>query len=166
MGRPRKVLAKRKPCGRIYKTVEGVEDPREVVAQQRVKHMGVTAKQSQSPLAGYMVGILFLRRKLELIHVAHYYSYLQSAPRGAGAIAPKEKVHTSINKTGFPVSPTRLKILKWLKPSEIKILDSVILERLTCSVDELKRILEKVPLSNGALWFMHECQNLTTRKPR
>lgn len=61
-GRKRNAMAERTPAGAIVR--ERQEDPRRVVAMQRMQHHGLPASDASSPLAGSVVGRMQLARVL------------------------------------------------------------------------------------------------------
>lgn len=161
-GRPRKINSPRKPGGRLY---HHKKDERFETGKIRVKRFGVTRAQSISPLAGYLAGVLYIRRRIELKHLAHYYSFLQLLPRsGAKAIEYKQRVQGGRFFVTWGLSGRYQLLLRRLGKEDMGCLNDLARDQLTCPISRLKRLLIKVPLTPEGTRFSLWCEMHNPRK--
>lgn len=139
-------------------------DDRYEVASTRIKRFGVTRQQSVSALSGYLAGVLYLRGDITNEHLGRFYSFLQLVPRGdVRAIMVRERVQggrfrmPSVGSRGYHL------LLKRLGRDQVDILQQLANDRLICSVDRLRLVLSKVPLTRAGSEFSIICQ---TQRPR
>jgi hypothetical protein len=159
MGRPRK-LGPRKPCGRLQQKKK--DDPRVETAMSRVRDFGVTISQSTNPLAGYLAGVLFLRRRIEASHLGRFYSYLQIAPKHIRGIEVKEHIQHNNHAQHLGLTKRYMDLCRALG-SSINCLHELANDRLVVPVNTLKRALNLVPLTKAGREFSNLCE--TYRPP-
>jgi hypothetical protein len=145
------------------KTDQEEVDDRYAVAAVRRRLFDVTKKQSISPLAGYLCGVLFLKRKIEARHVGHFFSFLQLVPRDmlrSGSMAPRVQ---GGRHGGANLGSRRYMRLVRALGHDISALHALANDRLVVPVSQLKRLLERVPLTRGGEAFSSWCE---TQHPR
>jgi hypothetical protein len=128
----------------------------------RVRDFGVTVSQSTSPLAGYLAGVLFLRRRIDATHLGRFYSFLQIAPKGIRGIEIKEHIQHNNHAQHLGLTKRYMDLCRMLGPS-IKHLHELANDRLVVPVNTLKRTLNSVPLTKAGSAFILACE--TYRPP-
>lgn len=152
MGRPRK-LGRRKPSGGlIYDKL----DNRFPTALSRIRDFGVSITQSVSPLAGHLAGVMYLKGKLTAEHLGHFFSYQQTMP------VPLKGIHYGVRVSGGGSDGFRPHKGYWrmtrIIGRDINILHELANDRLICSIDYLKSVLLKVPLTAGGSAYITACE--------
>jgi hypothetical protein len=158
-GRPRK-NGKRKPSGRLVRTKK--PDERFVTAQYRKRVFGIKGNQLINPLAGYLAGVLYLRGKIEVHHLGHFFSFLQLTPTGRIRGAPIVERVQGGRVAGLQLSRRYMRLTRYLG-KRMNVLHELANDRLVCPVNTLKLVLEQVPLTRGGVKFMTWCE---TQHPR
>lgn len=161
-GRPR-LIRERNARGKLRPLrADDDKEPYEI----RMRRFGVTARQSRSPMAGYLAGVLFLRRQITADHLGRFISFLQLSPQfGAKAIVIRERV-----QGGRLITPTfgskRYGLLVKALGLRMNILHELANDRLICSVDSLRQVLAKVPLTKAGSEFSISCETHRSRTSR
>jgi hypothetical protein len=159
MARPRKI-GKRKPCGRL---IQDKEDKRFSTAEYRTRDFGVKGRQIISPLAGYLAGVLYMRGQIDVMHLGHFFSFLQLTPHTAQAIQVSERVQGGHRRSEPTLSRKYMRLNRKLGFLRMKHLHELSHDRLVCPVNTLKQTLELVPLTSPGVAFMNWCE---THHPR
>ncbi len=137
------------------------KDDRAEIANARQRAYGVTRKQSISPLAGYYAGVLYLRGNISARHLGHYYSFLQTLPRGSlksGSLIPR--VQGGRPSGGSDVGSKQYdRMIKELNKHEMSVLHALANDQLIVDVIRLKQILELVPLTRSGEQFSYWCES-------
>jgi hypothetical protein len=138
-------------------------DHRLQVASVRVRRFGVSSRQSVSPLSGYLAGVLYLRGQITSEHLGRFYSFLQLIPRGELRAAPlAERVQGGLFRPPNIGSRGYRLLIKHIGNEKLVVLYELANDRLVCSVERLKFILDKVPLTRAGSEFSISCQ---TQRP-
>ena len=150
MGRPRK-LGHRTSSGRLKRRIK--EDARLPTALTRIRDFGVTVSQSTNPLAGYLAGVLYLRRRITADHLGRFYSFLEISPVWVRGIEYRERVQTNNFDRASTMMNARYNRLARELGRSIVYLHELACDRLVCPVNTLKRTLDKVPLTRAGFNF-------------
>lgn len=154
MARPRKIGQRRN--GKLVYDKKLKSDPRLETAITRIRNFGVTIVQSVTPLAGHLAGVLYLRGLLDSRHLGHFYSYLQATPVPSGSIRYGVRVSGGRGYE-FKPRPAYWRLTKLLG-REINILHELANDRLICTVDRLREVLLKVPLTAAGSAYIVSCE--------
>jgi hypothetical protein len=153
MGRPR-LIRERNAKGKLRPIPPNRDEAYEV----RMRRFGVTVKQSRSPLAGYLAGVLCLRGDITREELAHFFSFLQLCPdMGVKAIVLREHIDGGSLRVSRSGSKTYHLMVKGLGRERIEILRELANDRLICPVDVLRDVLAQVPLTRAGFGFMFSC---------
>ena len=155
MGRPRK-LGHRNPSGRLKRRIK--EDARLPTALTRIRDFGVTVSQSTNPLAGYLAGVLYLRRRITADQLGRFYSFLEISPNWVRGIEYRERVQSNSYDRAYMMITTRYRRLARELGDAINYLHELAHDRLVCPVKTLKLTLDKVPLTRAGFNFSMTCE--------
>lgn len=151
-------MRRRKPGGRLYPVKK--EDDRYEVAVARQRKFAVTRRQSISPLAGYLLGVLYLRGQVDARHLGHYYSFLQRLPKGtlkSGGMTPRVQGGRMLSiDVG---SKAYHRMIKEVGSKDIAVLHALTHDQLVVPVRRLVSILERVPLTRSGEQFSFWCES-------
>jgi len=129
----------------------------------RVRDFGVSVSQCTNPLAGYLAGVLFLRRKITADELGRFYSFLDMTPSWVRGIEYRDHVQTNNYDRAYTIVTKRYRrLIKELGPS-IAYLHELAQDRLVCSINTLKATLAVVPLTSSGYAFSIAAE---TQRPR
>jgi hypothetical protein len=105
-------------------------------------------------LSSFLAGLLYLHGRLDLIHLGHFYSYITAAPSGLKAIVYGERTTSGKTKpAAIPISNRHWRLTKALG-TDARLINDLANDRLNCSIDRLKSVLEEVPLTLSSYNYM------------